>query len=90
MLKLPIKGSIESFYDWAKRVTSIPFLDGRLVEDLAVTASDVAHDHLLGRTPRGALVVMSSVAQGYKISAFTETTFSISGGSSATVSLWIF
>lgn len=90
MLKLPLRDSLSSFYDWARRITAVELLDGRQVDDQVVTTSDVAVDHLLGRTPRGVMVVKSSVAQGYKIGDFTATTFSISGGSSATVSLWIY
>ena len=90
-MRITIKGyGIDSIIAWAKELASLAILDGQLLEKVEVTTSDVDLEHTLERVMRGAIVVSSDVAQGYKLNGFTKQTFTISAGSTATVSLWVF
>lgn len=90
-MRIPVKSrGLDSIIDWAKDLVSIAILDGRLIESVEVTASDAELEHGLGRVMRGAVVVSSTVAQGYRVTSFTSLGFTISAPSPATVTLWVF
>lgn len=91
-MKLPSRAvGLSALFDWAKEVVSKAILDGRLIEDITVSTTDLTVTHRMGRIPRGAIVVKASGLGNirlYQFTADTITTRSASG--TQTVSIWIF
>jgi len=82
---------LDGLFNWVKRLVGIPFLSGRLIEDLDVTTSGLTVDHKLGRTPRGVWVVKSSTTASYQTDNFTQYSFDITSSSGTpVVSVWVF
>ena len=73
-------------------IINIPILNGRLVEDVVIGASDTPVSHGLGRVPRGcfmvkgnAVIVWSGTQQ-----ADGRLVYLTSASGTKTVSLWVF
>jgi hypothetical protein len=69
-----------------------PLLDGRLLEDVILTTSEVLVEHKLGRKPRGWYIVKKNAAQDIHESGTTlqERFLSLTAAGTVTVSLWVF
>lgn len=71
-----------------------PLLNGRLIEDVALTTTASKIEHKLGRTPRGYLIVKRSAnAQVYDSLASEgspDLFLPLTASANVTVSLWIF
>jgi hypothetical protein len=77
-----------------KLFTLAPILNGRLVEDLALSTSTTMLEHGLGRRPLGFIVVRSSAAQTVYVyeadNTIPDRTLPLRAGGSVTCSLWVF
>jgi len=70
---------------------SIPFLDGVLAENVALTTATSNVSHKLGRTPVGWLVVDKSAdACVWRPSAADATILPLTASAAVTVKVWIF
>ena len=78
--------------DFLLQLTYNPLLDGRLVENVAVSTTAVAVNHGLGRAIRGYILVKATagVTLFDTASVTPTTTVQITASASATVSLYIF
>lgn len=83
----------------ARSVNSVPFLDGRLVEDVSLSAGvETSVEHKLGRSVRGFFPVYTQESGGYvtiqRLAASTdaplETHVRLKAQASCTVSLWVY
>jgi hypothetical protein len=78
----------------ADAVNRCPFLNGALQKDQALTTASKTFSHGLGRTPRGCLVLKSTVATsvGFPAAQPTDTTkqSNLIASVAATADLWWF
>lgn len=75
---------------WAGQFTNMPILQGRLIEDIAVTTATVTIDHKLGRTPRGWIICKKNADARVWETASTSRTITLDSSATVTVSIWIF
>jgi len=73
-------------------LTDIPLLNGRLIEDVALTTSETKVEHKLGRAYRGWIIVDKNAAQDVYVSSetLTQRFLSLTAAGTVTVSLWVF
>tara|TARA_R110002126_G_scaffold172712_6_gene321516 strand:- start:2544 stop:2852 length:309 start_codon:yes stop_codon:yes gene_type:complete len=78
--------------NFSSQLTRVPFLDGNLVEGVALTTSALEVPHGLGRTPLGYFIVKASA--GVTVfdtdSTTPSVTIKLTGSATSTVSLWVF
>lgn len=67
-------------------------LDGRLIEDVALSTSETLVEHKLGRAYKGWIIVNKNAAQDVYVSSTTLTKryLALTAGGTVTVSLWVF
>jgi hypothetical protein len=86
--------AIRSLSERISQITGVGIINGRLVEEQALTTAFTTITHGLGRMPKGVLVVKNDLTATLSLirtQEFTSTTFDIrSYSGSITVSLWIF
>lgn len=71
----------------------VSILDGRLIEDIEVTTSQVVVNHGLGRELRGWILVDKNAnARVWRVNSTTNPTreLHLDSGATVTVSLWVF
>lgn len=76
--------------EWTNQVTPLEILQGRLIEDLAVTTTATAFVHGLGRTPRGWIIVDKTADVRVWRTAWTSTKITLDSSGSATIAIWVF
>ena len=67
-------------------------LNGRLIEDVALSTSETLVEHKLGRAYRGWIIVNKNAAQDVYVSSTTlnERFLKLTAAGTVTVSLWVF
>ena len=73
-------------------LSTIPLLNGRLIEDVALTTSATAIEHGLGREPTGWFLTDISAAATVHSTASTlpKRFLNLTASSACTVNLWVF
>lgn len=75
---------------WSIQFKDIPFLDGRLVEDISITTDTVTVSHNLKRTPKGWFVVTKNAnADIWEVSK-NSAQIVFDASATVTASIWIF
>lgn len=76
--------------EWAAQFKDIPFLDGRLLEDISVSTTATKFNHGLNREPRGWFVVKANANVNVWQTSQSKLFITLDASGSATVSIWIF
>jgi len=79
---------------WAKILEDNPLLDGRLIEDVEITAAALTIDvnHGLGRQPRGWIITDFTALAGTAIvrDAWDTNTITFTASAACDLDLWVF
>jgi hypothetical protein len=76
--------------EWAKQFKDIPFLNGRLVEDVAINTGGKQISHNLGREPKGWFIVTKDDNGDVFEVERNKTHLTLDTTSNLTASIWIF
>jgi hypothetical protein len=76
--------------EWAKQFSDIPFLSGRLIEDIDVKTSQTTVSHNLGRVPAGYIIVYKSSAGDIWATSKDDTHLVLDTSANVTISIWVF
>lgn len=78
--------------DLLNTIRGISFLDGTLLEGVALTTSAKAVQHGLGRKPLGYLILTQDAAAVVREAkqSRTSTTFTLTASTTVTVDIWVF
>lgn len=69
---------------------AIPFLDGRLIEDVVVTTSTVSIEHKLGREPLGYIITKQNADARIWYTSINELFLVLDSSATVTIDVWVF
>lgn len=81
---------VSTLREWSKQFKDIPFLDGRLIEDIVVTTSTVSVAHKLSRQPRGWFIVSKNANADVWESSKSSSYLVLDSSATVTISIWVF
>lgn len=76
--------------EWTSQFKEVPFLDGRLVSNVAITSSGINIPHNLKRTPKGWFVVSKNANVDIWETSKNSDNLMLDASGDVTASFWIF